>query len=580
MCGNSAPTVPASRSRTSAWVCLVMCMGALFALAGAFYLGDIGKTRDDYTWAVNDPVTGVVAIFDLWRLPLFWRPLSLVIVRHLVSLTWEVPWIANILTSIAYLGLSVAVWRWFRSFGFVLAAGAGAMLLLCLPMAFDVMHWPAAMPTALGGIIVVFIAHRVIKLQADDRSLGASGFIAVLVFVACCLNEQAVACIGGVALVPLFVQGSWARRIRSTVAWGAVLVIPGLLYVLLVSFTAPSTHRGGVSTFVAAGAWPGRTIVILAQAWSQLVGPHGRDLMLGGLKTGLPTLGVAGTVLVVIALAAGLVWAWKTPRALDRQIGPRSPVLFVLGLSWAGLGLSPFILVQTGPVEARHVVLPVIGLLLAFFALLDWCFRRVPDRASDTLARVATSLAVVLACVGAVSLVGIQTTLRERYRMDMQEAQAIAALYPAPEPGAVILIARSSWREASTGYKHYDMRFWSAWQMDHIATAVLRHQYRRDDIFAKHRFSMAFGVDDNHVDDQGWTTGLSSGPAWDGGRLSPRLIPWQRVLGVRIRDDGAAVPINALVFVQQGKGSTRVELTAVVPSEHAHAPESFQVRLR
>ncbi|MEO1280023.1 MAG: hypothetical protein AAFV77_13770, partial [Planctomycetota bacterium] len=69
----------------------------LFVLAGVFFAGDIGKTRDDYTWAVNDPATGAIAVVDLWRLPLFWRPLSLVLVRHVVSLTWDAPAIANVL---------------------------------------------------------------------------------------------------------------------------------------------------------------------------------------------------------------------------------------------------------------------------------------------------------------------------------------------------------------------------------------------------------------------------------------------------------------------------------------------------
>ncbi|MFI4881193.1 MAG: hypothetical protein ACIAQU_01260, partial [Phycisphaerales bacterium JB064] len=166
-------------------------------LAGAFYGGDIGKTRDDYTWAVNEPVTGDIAIVDMWRLPLFWRPLSLILVRHLVSLTWDAPWIANLLTAMSHLMLTVVFWRWLRTLGFALGAGAAALLFLTLPMAYDVMHWPAAMPTAISGVLALVVAAFALK-RITVRSIAAT---AGLTFTMCCFNEQAAACMAAVVLL-------------------------------------------------------------------------------------------------------------------------------------------------------------------------------------------------------------------------------------------------------------------------------------------------------------------------------------------------------------------------------------------
>ncbi|MFI4881194.1 MAG: hypothetical protein ACIAQU_01265, partial [Phycisphaerales bacterium JB064] len=170
--------------------------------------------------------------------------------------------------------------------------------------------------------------------------------------------------------------------------------------------------------------------------------------------------------------------------------------------------------------------------------------------------------------------------LRERYQLDMAEAQAIAELYPDPEPGTVILIARAAWREADTGHRFYDMRFWGAWQMDHIATAVLRHEYARDDIFAKNRFAIAFGAPASQFGDEGWTIDLSKGPAWDGGKLAPALVTWDRILALRIDQDGSVVPIRQLVLKQQGQPDRTIELPSVHAREGQRSPETFEVRLR
>lgn len=573
-------SIPTSKRLTSGLALLVACF-ALWVLAGAFYAGDIGKTRDDYTWAVNDPATGSVAVADLWRLPLFWRPISLVLVRHLVSLTWDAPWIANLLTALSHGVLALAVWRWFRTLGFTLGAGVAAMVLLTLPMAYDVMHWPAAMPTALAGLCAVAVAGLAISLPLTDRKSTCVLGIALLTFIACCLNEQAVACLGAVALLPMAVSHARCYRLAAAF-WTALAVgLPSFGYILLVVLTAPSNHRGGTSTLVSPDRWLGRGTTVFEETWSQLLGPYGRDLTLGGFEVGLPSLGIVGIVLLLVAVVAGLVWAWRS--APPGAFGDRPPSmswLAVFGIAWFVLGLVPFVVVQTGPVEARHVYLPVVGLLLFSLVACRGVGRVLPGGIRRLLGSVMASVAVLWSCVAAVSLVGIQTTLRDRYRIDMAEARAIADLYPAPAPGAVFVIARAAWREADTGRRHYDRRFWSAWQMDHMATAVLRHQYGRDDIYAKHRFSIAFGAPTTEFSANGWTVGLSDGPAWDGGRLPPSLIVWNRLLVLRIENDGSVVPIDRLALIREEQPAEVVPLPAVQVRDLEPPPKHFDVRLR
>lgn len=514
-------------------------------------------------------------------MPLFWRPISLVLVRHLVSLTWDAPWIANLLTALSHGVLALAVWRWFRTLGFSLGAGVAAMVLLTLPMAYDVMHWPTAMPTALAGLCAVAVARLSMSAPTTERKIANALGVALLTFVACCLNEQAVACMGAVALLPLATTQALRRRLAAAATTVLAVGLPSLGYILLVRLTAPSTHRGGTSTLVSPARWLERGGRVFEQSWSQLLGPYGRDLTLGGLEVGLPSLGIVGVVLLVVAVAAGFVWVWRSaPRVPTEDRSPALLWLAVFGLAWFVLGLVPFVVVQTGPIEARHVYLPIVGLLLVALVVCRVTGRTLPVRLTRTIGAMAASVVVLWSCVAAVSLVGIQTTLRDRYQMDMAEAKAIAALYPDPAPGSVFVIARAAWREADTGRSHYDMRFWSAWQMDHMATAVLRHEFGHDDIYAKHRFSIALGAPASEFSAKGWTVGLSDGPAWDGGRLPPGLIEWDRLLVLRIEDDGSVVPIDRLALIRQEQPAEVVPLPAVQVRNLEPPPKRFDVRLR
>lgn len=580
--GHPEPDSAVTSKRLTGGLALLAACVALWVLAGAFYAGDIGKTRDDYTWAVNDPVTGHVAIADLWRLPLFWRPISLILVRHLVSLTWEAPWIANLLTAASHGALVFVLWRWLRTLGFALGAGAAAMVFLTLPMAFDVMHWPAAMPTALAGLCAIVVAWLAVSLPGLGRKTTAVSSIAVLTFIACCLNEQAAACMGALALLPMAATHAFRRRVAAAITTALAVGAPSIGYIGLVVLTAPGNHRGGASTLVSPAYWSKRGSTVFEGTWSQLFGPHGRDLTLGGIEAGLPSLvGVVGIALLAVAVAAGLAWVWRSVLPVaSRCRMPALPWLAFVGLAWFVLGLVPFVVVQTGPIEARHVYLPVVGLLLVALVACEAIGRTLPDRIARVVGAVLASLAVLWSCAAAVSLVGIQTTLRERYHMDMAEARAIAALYPDPAPGSVLVIARAAWREAETGRRHYDRRFWSAWQMDHMATAVLRQEYERDDIFAKHRFSIAFGAPASEFCADGWTVGLSDGPAWNGGRLPPSLIEWDRLLVLRIEDDGSVVPIDRLALLRQEQPAEVVPLPAVQVRDLKTRPKRFDVKLR
>lgn len=570
------PNKPESRKPTTS-IGLFVAFAALWVLAAAFYAGDIGKTRDDYTWAVNDPATGAVALADLWRLPLFWRPISLVLVRHLVSLTWEAPWLANLLTAIVHGVFALAVWRWFRSLGFVLGAGAGALLVLTLPAAYDVMHWPAAMPTALAGMCALAAAALAVRLRSRGWVRVAVG-IAALTFVACCLNEQAAACMGALAILPLAVPTS--HRIRHASIVGVSIALPCVLYVVIVRLSAPANHRGGASTFVPPSAWPERSVAALSGTWGELLGRPGRHLFLGGLEVGWLNLGALGMALAAIAVAAGLWWVWRTPGWREGEPSPSGPWVALVGVAWFALGLVPFVLVRTGPIEARHVYLPFVGLVLAGICVLTMLGRLLPRGVSGAGGRIVASVVLTAATVAAVSLVGVQTTQRVRYQYDMAEAEAIVDLLPDPQAGAVILIAHAPWREADTGYERYDRRFWSAWQMDHIATAVMRHAYGRDDLFAKHRFSISYGAAAREFSSDGWTIGLSDGPAWDGGQWPPRLIEWNRLLVVRLDEEGAAIPIDRLVLRREGGPDEVVRLPAMRARDFDRSPEHYVVRLR
>jgi hypothetical protein len=116
--------------------------------------------------------------------------------------------------------------------------------------------------------------------------------------------------------------------------------------------------------------------------------------------------------------------------------------------------------------------------------------------------------------------------------------------------------------------------------MDHMATAVLRHQYHRDDIYAKHRFSIAFGAPASEFSARGWTVELSDGPAWDGGKLPPDLIEWDRLLVLRIEDDGSVVPIDRLGLITNGQPAEVVPLPAVRIRDLEPAPTRFDIKLR
>jgi hypothetical protein len=185
-----------------------------------FLLGDLGQWSDDYAYTYRDPVTGLssFSVHNLF-LPLFWRPLYYFIVPPLE--TWlGGHWTQHLIGAGAHGLVCAGLYSLGRKLGLSRLGASIAFMVLCaFPAAWEAPLWLAALPTVLaaGGLVLLF---HIGLWQAKGRLASwPAVWILVIAFAIPCLNEQAAAAVGAVALMRYRVHGK--RSVGSALLAGA-----------------------------------------------------------------------------------------------------------------------------------------------------------------------------------------------------------------------------------------------------------------------------------------------------------------------------------------------------------------------
>jgi hypothetical protein len=527
-------------------------LGVLWLGSSLFFLGDLGKYADDYFFAGRDPATGApVAATALWARP-FYRPLAWVLVPGLERLFWfDDAWL-HVVSAAAH-GLAVALLA-----ALLLALGrsrvatlAAVGLFLVAPAHYEVVFWPAALPTGLASslfLTVCLLTVRRARRRGGDGGRDRAFLCAIGVAAAAipCLNEQAAA---GLLALPLLHLAAAPRRTsregrRPLAATLAAWTGPALYGVLFWATSRPGM-RGTQAVSPPTAALPGEAARLAGEGLARLCL---RDFGSGALIAGFESLRAyplrSAALLVAFSASA---WLALRPRssASGRSPGERSPdrpaAALAFGLAVFLLDWIPLLVVAGMAVSSRLTYAPSLGLAIAAAAAIDLVDRPLRWTAAYLSARRLGALALTgVLALGLVAMIGIQARFRARSHADRELAAELRRAVPDPAPDALFLVLGDARRGTTTGAAHFDGALPSPLSLRQAATPFVRWVYRRRDLYAAQLMP--------------WIPVAIAETTPDGPRLiglepafplpmaaSPRggvVVPWGNLVPLRIGVDG------------------------------------------
>ncbi len=515
-----------------------------------FYFGAIGKTRDDWTWTLIDPATGRAAWGDLFDLPLFWRPLSLVLCRALNTALWEVDWLANTIGAAAHGLVAWSIWRVGRALGAgPRAAVLGAFAFLGFPLTFDVALWTTALPTMLATALLLAVAGLVVRWRAERLTIARALGLFALAATIPCFNEQPAAALPGAIILAWLLGGprdphdgpaDAGARLRRAIIIGACLLAPQIIYLALFRATSHPTFRGGSGTATAVADLGARALYAADGIWQWTLGARGRalhaDAFLHGARNLVRPQGAVWAAAVILGLFAWIRWR-PSAAAGARPALPWAGVAF--GLAGAACSWLPVVLVNTVWVEGRlfypGAALVALACACAATAVADGLSFPRACRAG------AQALAIGAILAGVVGMIGLQTLQRTRDRFDRDEIAQLARLAPDPPPGAIFLAMRVQ-RSATGGLRGLAPVEFGAWSFEHIGTAQIRFAIGRRDLYTN-RTNRGTPVE---LTPDGLIIAPWERPAWAGPNEPRQLVGWDRIFPFVIEADGLVRPVRRL----------------------------------
>jgi hypothetical protein len=156
------------------------------------------------------------------------------------------------------------------------------------------------------------------------------------------------------------------------------------------------------------------------------------------------------------------------------------------GVALAVVAWAPFAVIERYLAPSRATYVPFAGVLFVLAAALDGAAaigRR--GRALGAVGRGAVVFGLLWAIgAGSVMMVGVQSLLRERWRMDLAQARELARLVPDPVQGTAFLPLALWDLPARTGSWRFDSAAIGAFRLGWAATPLVQWEYGRDDVTA------------------------------------------------------------------------------------------------
>jgi hypothetical protein len=479
-------------------------------LVCTLYLPSRGMYQDDYSYGMRDPVTGKIdwsqGTFDLY--PFFFRPLGFVVVRWVPTIVWHHWWMYHVLSALTHGAVALGLWRVMRRQGLgPHASAAGALLFLTFPMHYEVTLWATSISIAMAAGVFVWLVSLWIDWARGRRAWWTWPLMIAVAFAIPCFYEQPGAGIMALPLLYLAVcprTEPWRKRILRAGGGGFALGLTQVVYVLLLTGTAPSSYRGASGSLVrSVGEAADRAHSVVHDVIFGVFGTRLMHTLHGAFSEGVSTLGSARGLATAVVLGAAL-WAWfgwwmsspwtrpaRAPAAQDEQteVGAdpawSAPWALLFGLALAVCAWVPMMLVRNQIAEPRMSYFGMFGVswtVAVALAVVGAGAARIWVSGPFKLA--AGGALVICVLYGVVCCVGWQAVLASRSRADRSQAEQIRLLMPRLPPAALIVPLVDDYMPARTGQSLVDNALNGWLRRTWIGSPLLQQTYRRRDVFA------------------------------------------------------------------------------------------------
>lgn len=508
---------------------VVLWLIAAFALGGA-----LGKSTDDFSTNLRDPLTGTLpgGFRPFAEYDYFWRPAHMVLIHGLQTYFFAHDRAIHLLSALAH-GLVAALLFTFlflrtrRAF----TSAAASLLFLALPVIHEGLYFTSFISGPIAAALWLWLAIATARFveKRPPRPALHLGALMVIALAMPFFYEQPGAAILAFPLLVLSASTKQAlsRRVRAALGVTFLLGLTQAAMAAALVLTAPRGRRGSAASLAPIDEWARRLLDTLASALSHLAGTPARGVVRGGLDLGLHTLSSTSLWVWLVPLGlTGLAWCLAHARPLlapDDTATPHTPamgrsdihadlLLAGFGLASAIAALLPVALVSGQGVAARMLYFPVIGLAIALAGLGSALGAGTTPRLGRAAAAVLAPVVVVVASLGAVALVGIQRQYQVRSRTDHEIAAQLTRLVPHPPADTIFVPLRLDALDTRTGSPFFDRIRPGAFETIWSATALTRQTYHRRDLWAS-------GWNP-------WRPSILGQPTADDVRLNDRFVVW------------------------------------------------------
>lgn len=553
--------------------------GVMWFIATFAFFGELGQWRDDPAYCFRSPVTGAnLLTFGEPTVPYFFRPL------YYMTQPWQQSqlgghWTNHLISAIVQGIIGVLVYRLLRRQGVWRgAASAAAVVLWVMPQTWEISFYLAAMPTGLS--CVTFLLLSLVSLRwfrgksAGWRTCVMPAWIFVLALAVPCWNEQI-----GAAAPAMFFLSLGERRADGKRPWARGVAAAGaacaaqMLYVALYWGTQPGASRGSSGSIVGVSELPKRVMEVVRGMETVAFMRHrfGADAMHAGVRAITEHPGAAA-VMIGCVVVASLGWLVRVARTSHvdsaNASGRRAMATIAYGTVVFLLSWAPVVMVRGEQVESRTWFPPAIGVVIAVAGAFQlWLGAR--HRVGSCVRLVLAAGFIALCAPSLVALVGIQSALHERMKLDAMQAEQLMRLVPKPAPWTAF-VPLEVMGPNNSRWSRFSSTFTGPWEHGPASTPSLRAIYRRNDLAMGWRRPWNANSPRLNATSEGLIYDDRTGPDQQrlyrgihGAKAPPTLIQWSRVVPFVLDPEGNVVLVHLVSVKPEGGPVQRFPVESV-----------------
>lgn len=493
--------------------------------------GSLGKSTDDYSTNLRDPVSNSLAhgFKPFAEYSYFWRPAHVWLIHALQSYGYEYDRLIHATSAVVHGVVSFLLFLLIRRCSkSAIAAGAAAMLFLVLPIHHEALYFTSTISTMIAAALLLWLAFAVARdasLSPSDRRWWHIAAMAVISLAIPFFYEQAGACVIALPLLWLASTEPSANRLtprsfaRPLVITALTAAMQGAMLLALLG-TAPGGRRGSGASIRPIGEWADSWMAAAARLLDLLAGHRATSLIGGGL--GLAPTSIMASVLWVWLVPLGLtalafmltVWRYSTAYSAEPQNRTtRLRLLLVaFGLIAAAAALVPPALVTGQGVPPRLTYIPTLALAIALGGVIALATSALGRHGRRMTLIVGAPVLATVAISGALTLMGVQVWYQSRARSDVAIARQLQRLIPEPPSETIFVPVRIEHTTTRSGDVLFDRLRHGAFETIWSATALARQTYRRRDVWA--------------AGWNPWRQPVIDSPSTFGVRLNDRFVIW------------------------------------------------------